>query len=222
MSGEKNSNAMYLKMGARGLAKLAQEYKVNDDIEFVKKRAKKDEAILDLACGYGRVSLPLALDGYKYITGIDCAPNLIRAARQDARKYKIVIKYDLGSMTKLPYKDESFDKIFCLWNSFNQITTKKDRIKTLKEVHRVLKTNGKAFFIVCDPESKELKKKMFHESLKNGVLILDSVFVGVKSRQYIYSKKLLKNMVTDISFKKNSITRIRHNARTRLLLFLQK
>ncbi len=213
---------LYRRIGAKGLEELANEFKVSDDIVFVKKRAKKDESILDLACGYGRVSIPLVTAGYKNVTGIDLAQNLIRAAKKKAKLLGIKIKFDVGTMTALPYENNSFDRVFCLWNSFNHLFSKRDQKKTLNEVYRVLKPKGKAFFVVYDGEGLDIKNKIKTGELKKDAPILKAVIKGIESPLFIYTKAILKNLLSATRFRKVLITRTHLNARRRILLQLEK
>jgi ubiquinone/menaquinone biosynthesis C-methylase UbiE len=216
-----NTN-FYKKVGAKGLQELAREYNVNEDISFVKERAAKDEAILDLACGYGRVTLALVKSGYKKVVGVDLAPNLISAARKEAKAKKVAIKFDAGSMTTLPYEKESFDKVFCLWNSFNELLKPQDQHKTLKEVYRVLKPKGKAFFVVIDGESKEMRNAFKTGELNAKKPILTRKFKGHEASQYIYTTKALELLAEKSKFETFSVRSVELHKRRRLLLTLNK
>ncbi len=212
----------YKKIGAKGLEQLAKEYKVNDDIDFVRKHAKKSDHILDLACGYGRVSLPLAKAGYVAITGIDFSPNLIREARKRARALKVKIIFDVGTMTSLPYENESFDRVFCLWNSFNLLMKRHDQLKALKEVRRVLKSRGKAFFVLYDGDNLDIQKKIKDGSMKREAPFLESTLQGITTRMFVYTREIIKERLASIPFKRTSLVRTHLNARRRFLLTLEK
>ena len=51
---------------------------------FNQNNVPKDGLILDLACGIGRISIPLAENGYKVI-GIDISPSYIQRAKEYAK-----------------------------------------------------------------------------------------------------------------------------------------
>lgn len=212
----------YKKIGVKGLQELATEYKVNDDIAFVKKNVKKKEMILDLACGYGRVSLVLAESGYENVTGIDLAVNLVLAARKEAKFKKLKIKFDVGTMVSLPYEKDSFDKIFCLWNSFNEILKPKEQVKTLREARRVLRLKGKAFFVVFDGESKQIRQMMRTGDLNPKNPVLRAELKGAEAYQYIYTKTILLTLAKKAGFKKPVVRSIQLHKRRRLLLVLTK
>lgn len=86
-----------------------------------------------------------------------------------------------GDAKKLPYKDESFEVVI-LADVLEHIPTR-DRVKSLKEIRRVLKTNGK--LIITVPAYQWL----FNAHDK---------YLGHKLR---YSKKVLVNEVTKTGYK---------------------
>ncbi len=213
---------LYEKIGAEGLEQMADDFKVNDDIDFVKSKSKKDEHILDLACGYGRVSLSLASDGYTNVAGLDLAPNLIRAAKKKAKAAGLAVHFDVGDMTRIPYEANSFDKVFCLWNSFNEILAQTEQVKVLKEVFRVLKYKGQAFIVVYDGESKEMRQMFKSGELNPKKPIQKKQFMGAEVCQYIYTKGALRYLVLKTKFTKNSIRFVTMHKRRRILLTLYK
>jgi ubiquinone/menaquinone biosynthesis C-methylase UbiE len=150
----KTPNQFYKELGAQKLAERKLPSHTKKELSYLKKILGKKQKILDLACGYGRFTIPLAKQGYG-IEGIDISPNLISRARRDARG--IGIRFRVGDMTKLPYKNESFHAIICMWSAFNELRTQKDQIKALKEAKRVLKPRGFALFDM--PKTRRGKTK---------------------------------------------------------------
>lgn len=78
--------------------------------------APENGRLLDLPCGNGRLSLPLALSGFK-VTGVDSCAEFLTEARQSADKNKTKVNYVQGDMRRLSFK-EKFDGAFCMGNSF--------------------------------------------------------------------------------------------------------
>jgi len=198
------SNKFYKDLSAKGLASLASLYRTRDNLKLIKHLSKKSEKILDLACGYGRLTIPLAKAGYN-IVGIDLAPNLIREARIHAKKQNLKIRFDVGSMIKLPYKPISFDKIFCLWYSFDHLLTRHEQVKALNEIYRVLTPGGFALLEISNAERKQLVKKLKKEGTGAEKRILGEVFDGVKNISYKHSRKTLRAAVEKSKFKKFSV-----------------
>ena len=71
----------YKKLGSKGMASLTNTKRDNAILKFILKFIKKEDSILDLACGYGRITFPLAKKGYN-IAGIDISENLIKDAKE--------------------------------------------------------------------------------------------------------------------------------------------
>lgn len=197
---EKISNEFYKKFGVKGLADLVRVYRAKGDLKLVKRFSKKSDKILDLACGYGRVTIPIAKAGYD-ITGIDLAPNLIAEARQLAKKQNLHIRFDVGSMTKLPYENESFDKVFCLWSSFNHLLTTQEQIKALNEIFRVLRTEGFAFLEMVNAERKGLKAKVEKEGRGSDKRIWGEIFGGVQATDYMHTRETMRIVCSQSKFK---------------------
>ena len=111
---------------------------VNQDKVIPALAPRKSDIILDIGCGDGRFTVPLA-KRCKRITGIDSSKEMLELARKKSKN----IEYKKVDVEKgLPFKDNSFDKILCILVI--------DHMKKLdffyKEVHRVLKKDGSFLF----------------------------------------------------------------------------
>jgi ubiquinone/menaquinone biosynthesis C-methylase UbiE len=117
-----------------------------------------NEKVLDIGCGPGNLDLMITENfGKDCVYGIDIAPKMIRMAKKKAKERSYNIDYRIGSSTMLPYKNNEFNIVYtCL---FYHHLNYKEKDKTLKEIHRVLKDNGK---YVC-LEFGEFPKDGFHK-----------------------------------------------------------
>ncbi len=90
----------------------------DQEIEFLREvlAVPEDGHLLDLPCGNGRLSLPLAQIGYK-VTGVDFCAAFVDEAKQNAIAQKIEIDYVKDDMRKISFK-KRFDGAFCMGNSF--------------------------------------------------------------------------------------------------------
>lgn len=154
----------YKKIGVKAFDDIAHEYRVDDEMPFLQTFCRKTDRILDVACGNGRVTLQLAKKGYD-ITGVDITTILIREARRRARIERLNIQFDIGDMCRLPYQGGSFDRIICMWNSFNHLLSVKDQKKTLHEMYRVLSKQGKAFIVCMNAEDTAFRSHMDKSSV---------------------------------------------------------
>ena len=93
--------------------------------------------VLDVACGTGNVTLPLARMGHT-ATGVDIAPNLLAQARQLAAAEHLPVQFDEGDAEQLPYPDASFDAVVTM---FGAMFAPRPEI-VASEFARVLKPGG--------------------------------------------------------------------------------
>lgn len=77
--------------------------------EFVNRLSlSPGEAVLDVACGTGNLSVPAARRGAR-VTGLDIVPKLLDEASRAAAAASLDIRFDLGIAEALPYPAGAFD-----------------------------------------------------------------------------------------------------------------
>lgn len=91
------------------------------DLEFYKKwlPQNKDAKILELCCGTGRLTIPIAKDGYN-ISGVDYTPSMIERAKAKAFQSKLKINFIEADIRTLNLQ-EKFDLIFIPFNSIHHL-----------------------------------------------------------------------------------------------------
>jgi SAM-dependent methyltransferase len=96
--------------------------------------------VLDVPCGFGRHSIPLAEAGYRVI-GVDRSPALLEEARRRATGYgkPQLVQADYR---ELPFGDARFDVAFNLFSSLGYLGDEEDT-RALTEIHRVLRPGGR-------------------------------------------------------------------------------
>jgi len=177
---------------------------------------KIEDSILDLACGYGRITFLLAEKGYN-IVGIDLSKNLIKDAKEKCKKLGLEIDFRVGDMRELPYPSKSFDKVICLWSSFNHILTEIDQIKTINEIYRVLKEKGIAIIELPNGETKWAKK-----NIKIYGRIVPDVINGLEVKNYLHDRNTLKKICKKSHFKKYKVSFVNIGGRKRIIVLLLK
>ncbi len=70
--------------------------------------------VLDIACGTGNVTIPLARRG-AMATGLDMTPHLLAEARARAAREDLRVRFDEGLAETLPYPDGSFDVVVSMF-----------------------------------------------------------------------------------------------------------
>lgn len=215
MKQETFARNLYKELGTKRLSERMTKQRTQRYIKTVLKYLKKTDKILDLACGYGRIAIPLKKKGYN-ISGVDISPNLIKDAKKEAKRLKLKIDFKIGNMKKLPYKNESFDKIICLWSAFNELTSKSGQIKAINEMYRILIPNGIAFIDLFNGESSYWKKKRLPKNR-----ILTEYIYDVEAKEYVHTRKTLKELCKKSKFKKYQIG-FKNISRRRIVLILKK
>lgn len=95
---------------------------------------------LDIGCGVGFACEMLKHENF-IPHGIDISEQAITLAKKKLPEFS----FDIASIdNKLPYKNETFDRVICL----GVLEHIKEPETIISETHRVLKKNGKALFLV--------------------------------------------------------------------------
>lgn len=109
--------------------------------------------VLDLGCGAGREAFVLAERGFETI-GVDIAPNMIKYAKECAKKHKISnVKFLAKDITKLDYPQNYFDYIILPTQTIEHIKGTNNRINLLKQCNNFLKPDGIMFFTTHERKS---------------------------------------------------------------------
>lgn len=154
--------------------------------EFLKKQKGK---ILDLGSGSGRHLIKIK-DGKMYL--VDFSKNMIKLAKEKAKREKINAEFYIANLTKLPFVKEFFDSSICI-ASLHCIKGKKNREKALRELFRVLKKNSEIQIAVWDKDSKRFAKR------KKERLI---AWRDKGERYYyLFNKEELKKILEKVGFK---------------------
>jgi SAM-dependent methyltransferase len=94
---------------------IARNIGVPEAESFVARLALEPGArVLDIACGTGNVTIPLARRGVM-VTGLDMTPGLLEEARARAARDGLDIRLDEGFAETLPYPDASFDVVVSMF-----------------------------------------------------------------------------------------------------------
>ena len=104
-------------------------------------KLEPDMAVLDLACGHGRIANRLAERGAR-VTGLDATALFLDRARRDAASRGVNVDYVKGDMRLLPWTNERFDRVVSWFTSFGYFDDTDNR-RVLQEAHRVLRPDGR-------------------------------------------------------------------------------
>ncbi len=100
-------------------------------------------SVLDLGCGAGRHSIYLAKKGFD-VVGVDSSLSALKLANKwvIAENLKNAV-FTQATMTDIPFRDRQFDSVISV--SVIHHALKRDIVKTMNEIHRIIKENG--FFL---------------------------------------------------------------------------
>ncbi|WP_313804991.1 class I SAM-dependent methyltransferase [Cytobacillus sp.] len=136
-----------------------------EDIPFLMKwAAKTDGIIIDLACGTGRVTIPLANKGYKLI-GVDIHKGMLAEAKRKAENLHLPIEWIEQDCTNLHLNIKS-NLIYTVGNSFQHFLSNKEQDGLLESVNRHLKLGGIFIFGTRFPSVEELLQPSTEEYWK--------------------------------------------------------
>ncbi|MCX7592227.1 MAG: class I SAM-dependent methyltransferase [Fischerella sp.] len=130
-----------------------------------------DMAVLDLACGHGRIANQLAKRDCN-VTGLDATALFLDKARQDAASSGVEVEYIQGDMRSLPWSDR-FDCIINWFTAFGYFNDDENRL-VLAEAYRALKADGK---LLIDIQNLYRIIKDFHPTFiteRDGNFMIDT------------------------------------------------
>jgi len=109
---------------------------------FIEGLVSKKGIALDLCCGTGRHSIALRKRRWNII-GLDLSKNLLAIAKQRMKDADAKFPLVRADMRHFPFKNEAFDAIINMFTSFGYLPSESEDVKSLLEVHRTLKKNGR-------------------------------------------------------------------------------
>lgn len=124
-------------------------------------RCRNSLKILDVGCGTGKRTEKYKLSFKQSVVyGCDISPQMVHLAQS-----RNIDKVIVSDMSDLPFDDQSFDVILCLFNSFGYLPDRTQRLQTLTQFRKLLKNNGLLFMDVMNKwhlgEGLSYKKSIF-------------------------------------------------------------
>jgi SAM-dependent methyltransferase len=106
--------------------------------------------VLDLCCGPGRHSVPLAQHGFD-VTGLDLNPASLELARQAAETGNVSLKTVMADMREIPFENY-FDAIVNMFSSFGYLESEAQDARVLESAAKALKPDGRLFLDMLNRE----------------------------------------------------------------------
>jgi SAM-dependent methyltransferase len=211
------SRSSYAELGVEGLVSRTTPEKDAQIVAAVEEMLAGRQTVLDLCCGYGRISLPLRRAGH-VVRGLDISPNLIAAGRAAAEKEELSIDWAIGSMTDLPYRSDSFDAVICLWTAFHELFGEDEQLSTIWEISRVLKPGGLA--LIEGPVWGPATAQEIATGIRQGPgqRIATTEHSGTSSRHYVHDEVSYSRLCAAAGIENFRIYKREWGGRRRLLL----
>jgi ubiquinone/menaquinone biosynthesis C-methylase UbiE len=176
------------------------------DVAFWRRvAARAGGSVLELGCGTGRVSLPLAKAGVDLV-GIDRSAPMLARARTRLLRARILrssspqilksLRLVRGDIRVLPFEDETFPMVLAPYGILQSLIRPKDLKATLASVARVLKTGGTfGIDLVPDvPKWREYENRVQLRGRARGVqlTLIESVRQDPKRHLTTFEQKYLE------------------------------
>lgn len=188
-----------------------------DDVPFYVQLAQEAAAaghrVLELACGTGRVTLPIAQTGAG-ITGIDASPAMLEVARAKTVGLDNP-RWIEGDMTSFEL-EERFGLVIIPFRSFLHLLTIDDQKACLQRIHRHLIDGGRLALNFFNPSIVAIAESMTKRGARQK-LTEQSGKVEWATRHYSTSEQTLNEtrIEEELSDKDAVISRVYRNLRIR-------
>ena len=126
----------------RVLGGLFDPAKSHQQASVVKRlaRIRKGQQVLDIPCGQGRLTIPLAAMGV-HMTGVDRTKSYVRQARRAAREQDVSARFICGDMRNVEF-EQQFDAAFNWFGSFGYFSDD-ENVAFARKIRAALKPGGR-------------------------------------------------------------------------------
>ena len=122
----------------------------------------KEDAVLELGCGAGRIAFGLYELGYRYLMATDFSRPMVQQAKQIAQMLDYRVALQVADASALSFEDNAYDGAIFGFNGLMQIPKKEQREEALREILRVLRPG--AWFVCTTHDRERFGQKNFWEA----------------------------------------------------------
>ncbi len=123
---------------------------------YLEEARRSGGPVLELACGTGRLTLPLAREGHA-VVGLDASPQMLAAARRKAAERRLALSFVLGDMRAFDL-GRRFGLVIISCNSLAHLIGTEEVLACLGAVRRHLSPGGILAFDVVRPDVHSLSR----------------------------------------------------------------
>jgi SAM-dependent methyltransferase len=128
---------------------------VTEDIEFYVEEARSAGGpVVELACGTGRISVPIAKAGVPVI-GVDASAGMLDVAREYAAAEGVELDLRLGDLREPPV-EERIPLVLIPFRSLLHMTSEPERLRALRAARDLLLPGGRLVFDVFAPSRQDV------------------------------------------------------------------
>lgn len=146
------------------------------EADFLMSRINSLDTVLDMGCGTGRFTIPLAKIA-KNVNGLDLSAAMLAKAREKAEQQHVNITFHEADMASMPFENGTFDVVTCML-ALMHIPLEK-RQKVFLEASRVLKPGGRMLISV---------KNAIFERFSSADRFVDVDITDVEHKQLIFTR----------------------------------
>jgi SAM-dependent methyltransferase len=129
---------------------------VTEDVEFYVEEARASGGpVVELACGTGRIAVPVAKAGVRVI-GVDASAGMLEVAREFAAAEGIELDLRLGDLREPPVA-ERVPLVLIPFRSLLHMTTEPERLRALRAARELLVPGGRLVFDVFAPSAEDVE-----------------------------------------------------------------
>lgn len=147
--------------------------------------------LLELACGSGRLLVPLAREGFE-VTGVDNSPTMLRLAEQSLERAGVAghCKLVLQDICTL-HLDSKFRMAFSALGSFAHLTARKQQQQALSTVRAQMMTGGMFILDISNADARymeDLSGQVLHQGTwqrDNGSLVTHFVSPASSTKKHL-------------------------------------
>lgn len=137
------------------------DHAITLDVDFYLDYARQCRSpILELACGTGRLILPLAKAGF-VVYGLDISANMLQICQQALERQGLdqKVKLSLADMADFDLLRKDFSLVLIALRSFMHLLTREAQLTCLQGVYRHLRPSGTFILSVIAPDSDRLAQQ---------------------------------------------------------------
>lgn len=172
------------------------------------KYVHKNEAILDIGCGYGRTLNELSEKGFTKLHGIDFSKNMIERGKKQFPQLSLACT---DSKT-LPYEADTFDAVIIL-AVLTSIIRDDDQRQFISEIQRVLKPQGILYIndFLLNTDERNVKRYEMYENKFNQYGVFQLPEGAIMRHHHIQWITELTSPFKQIAFQEMSYTTMNGN-----------